>query len=375
MLFWSKLLIGFFRTSAFNAAPVDLLSHNFHRGVESVTKFGQRASKLALNDSQSEFQRILLLGLTDTKIGIYSNYHDNSGESLVLLSSVSSASSNNNNLIEIYLTDSLRAWIRASINDTSGIHVSISPHHFITLSAHEFRFTTCLDSAKSGLRLSREAFKEDQKQYGRPRASCMVALDKSRIDREYQTYGPPKRKQSLGTFILDNLVATGNELRDIHLRAYGGLKKNADWKPDRDLTKPFKEAEKRAKEIQRQGFSGFVDELEIIKAHVVKVREAYRTFWASPSKRGEKKKKSPDFACQFVEGPPEDSILLTADVAAIKASYAYYLSANFALTVAFRELCTIKAIASQHLPVTRSFAEAMSIGASFVRVLAERGDE
>lgn len=203
----------------------------------------------------------------------------------------------------------------------------------------------------------------------------MVAPDKSKpADREYQTYCPPKRKLSLGPFILDNIVATGNELRNKHLRAYGDLKENADWKLDHDLTKPFREAEKKAKEIQQQGFSGFVEELKVIKEHVENVREAYRTFWASPSKRGEKKK-SPDFAYQFVEGPLENLIPLTANVAAIKASYAYHLSAGFALTVAFRDLCTIKAIASQHLPVTRSFAEAMSIGTSFVRVLAERSDE
>lgn len=243
------------------------------------------------------------------------------------------------------------------------------------MNAREFRFTTCLDSAKTGLRLKREVFKEDQKRYGRPRASCMVAPDKSeQIELPYQTHVPPKRNQSLNKFILDTLVATGDALRKQHLCAYDDLKEKADWKVDHDLTRPFKEAEEKAKMIRQQGFGGFVDELEVIKAHVVKVREAYRAFWASPGKRGEKKK-SPDFARQFVEGPSADLVPLTADVGAIKASYAYYLSANFGLTVAFRELCTIKAIASQHLPVTRSFAEAMSIGSSFLRVLAEKGDE
>lgn len=81
MLHWSKLLINFFRTSAFSAQPADLLSCNFHREVESVTAFGERVSKLAADDSQSEFQDVLLLGLMDAKIGIYSNFHDNAGES------------------------------------------------------------------------------------------------------------------------------------------------------------------------------------------------------------------------------------------------------------------------------------------------------
>jgi RNA-dependent RNA polymerase len=243
------------------------------------------------------------------------------------------------------------------------------------MNAPEFRFTTCLDSAKTGLRLGKEAFKEDQKRYGRPRASCMVAPDKSeQTEPTYQTHIPPKRSQSLNKFILDTLVATGNTLRIKHLRAYDDLEEKADWKIDCDLTRPFKEAKEKAEMIQQRGFGGFVDELEVIKAHVVEVREAYRIFWTSTGKRNEKKK-SPDFARQFVEGPSEHLVPLTTDVGAIKASYAYQLSANFALTVAFRELCTIKATASQHLPVTRSFAEAMTIGSSFLRVLAERGDE
>lgn len=237
-----------------------------------------------------------------------------------------------------------------------------------------FRFTTCLDSAKTGLRLRSEIFNQDQKLYGGPRPSCMVAPDDSKpIFSEYQDHSLRKRKPHLGTFILDNLVATGKELRNTHLCAYEGLQEKANWKSDHDLARPFQEAEWKAREVQRQGFKGLVDELEIIKAHVVKVKEAHRMFWASKSRR--EKTKAPDFARQFVEGPPEDLVRLTTKVGAIKASYAYQLSATFALTVAFRELCAVKADASQHLPVTRSFAEAMSIGSSFLRVLAEKGDE
>lgn len=80
MLFFSRLLVEFFQTSAFNPPPEDLLSRNFHLEVESVKTFGQRVSILAANESQSEFLNILLLGLMDTKVGLYSKFHDLAGE-------------------------------------------------------------------------------------------------------------------------------------------------------------------------------------------------------------------------------------------------------------------------------------------------------
>jgi hypothetical protein len=208
----------------------------------------------------------------------------------------------------------------------------------------------------------------------------MVPADKPEYaDSGYQNYSP-ERSRSLDTFILDNLVAAGEALRKKHLRAYDTLRERLDRRPDRDLMRPLEEAHKKAKEIEQRGFSEFVKELELIKAHVEKVRESYRTFWV-PSRKSKdsEKQKSPDFARQFAEGPSEDLIFFTgAEVDTIKASYAYSLpgsSSNFALSVAFRNLCTIKAFASEHLPITRSFAETMSIGSSFLRVLGERGDE
>lgn len=82
MLFWSRLLVEFFQTSAFNAAPADL-SLNFHKQVESVTEFGKRVFSLPASKTQEDFQKILLLGLMDTKVGLYSCFHDNAGELLL----------------------------------------------------------------------------------------------------------------------------------------------------------------------------------------------------------------------------------------------------------------------------------------------------
>jgi hypothetical protein len=76
MMFWSKLLIEHFRNSPFSEPPPDLLTHNFHREIETVVKFSQRVS-LQPSTCQRAFQRVLLSGLDDKKVGLYSKFHDN----------------------------------------------------------------------------------------------------------------------------------------------------------------------------------------------------------------------------------------------------------------------------------------------------------
>jgi len=76
MMFWSQILLEHFRNSAFSEPPADLLTRNFLREVETVVKFSQRVS-LQPSTSQREFQKVLLLGLTDAKVGLYSGFHDN----------------------------------------------------------------------------------------------------------------------------------------------------------------------------------------------------------------------------------------------------------------------------------------------------------
>jgi hypothetical protein len=193
---------------------------------------------------------------------------------------------------------------------TQGLYVWPTCKHIATSAStlsnnYCSRFTTCLDSAKTGLRLTKDAFKEDQKQYGGRRALCMVPADKPEYaDSGYQNYSP-ERSRSLDTFILDNLVAAGEALRKKHLRAYDTLRERLDRRPDRDLMRPLEEAHKKAKEIEQRGFSEFVKELELIKAHVEKVRESHRTFWASPRKsKDSEKKRLPISLASLPKGRP-----------------------------------------------------------------------
>jgi RNA-dependent RNA polymerase len=75
-MFWSKLLVDHFRTSSFSKPPADLFTSNFHREIETVVKFSQRISSQP-STAQREFQKVLMLGFADTKVGLYSNFHDN----------------------------------------------------------------------------------------------------------------------------------------------------------------------------------------------------------------------------------------------------------------------------------------------------------
>jgi RNA-dependent RNA polymerase len=75
-MFWSKLLLEHFKNSAFSEPPADLFTRNFHREVETVVKFSQRVSSQP-STPHRDLQKVLLLGLADTKVGLYSIFHDN----------------------------------------------------------------------------------------------------------------------------------------------------------------------------------------------------------------------------------------------------------------------------------------------------------
>lgn len=77
MLIWAPAIVETFSNSPFTPAPQEFLGNNFEREVESVDAFRERAAALPPGEAQKEFQSILLLGLSDSKVGLYSNFHDN----------------------------------------------------------------------------------------------------------------------------------------------------------------------------------------------------------------------------------------------------------------------------------------------------------
>lgn len=78
MLFWSTALVECFKNSPISEPPAGLFTKIFHHEAETVVQFAHRVSQLPPSMSQLELQRVSSLsGLTDTKVGLLSLFHDN----------------------------------------------------------------------------------------------------------------------------------------------------------------------------------------------------------------------------------------------------------------------------------------------------------
>ncbi|EGO19098.1 hypothetical protein SERLADRAFT_352904 [Serpula lacrymans var. lacrymans S7.9] len=334
-LIWSKPLVDSFKNSPFTEELVGLLNA-FESHVESVMDFDERVVTLSAGQAQKEFQTILLLGLAETKVGLYSKFHD--------------------------------------------------------LAAHKScRFTTCLDSSKTGLRVRSEIFKKDHGAYASKAAYYMKKVETS--DRFLVTNNTTyiTKRHTSEPFILDVIVHEGLKLRDTHLNQYEKRGETLNRKLDKDLCKPFEDAEKRAVNAEKQGFPGLSHNLHEIKEHV----DGVGIFWkrisaqsarereGSPRKNSKHtssqessndnyRKIASEFAkelpfkngCHFSEG----------EIEKIKASYLYACtpyssSPKAAFAAAHADLCNIKAQAARGITFTPQFAESFSITSSTIRVL------
>jgi hypothetical protein len=75
MLNWCKPLVEQCRGSSLCTAPANL-STFFEREVEHVRDFDKRASEFEAKQAQQALQKVLLLGLAETRVGLYSKFHD-----------------------------------------------------------------------------------------------------------------------------------------------------------------------------------------------------------------------------------------------------------------------------------------------------------
>lgn len=239
-----------------------------------------------------------------------------------------------------------------------------------------------MDAQKGGLRFDPVGFKSLRDQYRESRPKCMVPeLEGTYIIADKAE--PAIRSPSLTAFVLDTLVKKGEGLREKHIQVFDNCSSNLVTRHDPDLLKPYREAKQRAAAAaEEDGYYRYNDELEALRQHIDDVYTVHQRFWAkSPCKpaTNQTRKASPSdspsshIALQFANGPEGHSLFRTQNLASIKASYAYTAGTPFfAFSVAFRDLCAIKAEASDHVPTARFISEAMSIRSSFVRVYEER---
>ena len=192
----------------------------------------------------------------------------------------------------------------------------------------------------------------------------------------------PIRPTRLGKFVLDVLLEHGEKIWKNHHAKYEKLKpRSSDLPNDPDLLRPCEEA--------KSGFTNppYSEELEILEQHVRKCRSDWANLGGlarSPvsqnakAKADTKQKQSSAVASirnKFKTGPPPEQIpnLYSLPrgarmVKEIKASLAYKSGEKFALEVAFREICALKAGAhDEEYPVNGKFRDIMVVSSSVAR--------
>ncbi|KAH7911585.1 RNA dependent RNA polymerase-domain-containing protein [Hygrophoropsis aurantiaca] len=336
---WAKDIVKHFKNSSFSEAPGDI-SEAFERQVEQVKDFDKRVSILPNERAQEEFQKVLLLGLAETKVGLYSNFHD----------------------IAVY-----------EHGYSSAIAIRLA-----------YMFTTCLDASKTGLRVKLDVFANHQKAFG----SKFLRYKSSDKYADSDTKIPARRNRVLGPYILDALRAEGERLRVELLREYNQKSSFISRGEDKQLIAPFRAAEVRAQSCTSQGFNGFTENLKTIKDHVRLVYDDWQE--VNGKKRAPAKKRGRgadsgatsaddlylEVARKFAEGPCFEGVVFFSDedIKAIKAAYASVLSTRFAFSVAFSDLCAIKAKSSRTITFIEAFAGTMSIPTAVFRALSQTQD-
>lgn len=193
----------------------------------------------------------------------------------------------------------------------------------------------------------------------------------------------PIRPAGLGKFVLDALLDHGKKIWEDHDLKYEKLRSlTLGRSNDPDLLRPYEEAESSFTSLPCS------DELKILKEHVKKCRSEWarlgeysRTPASTNAKaRADAKQKKGSTIANirnaFVAGPPPESItnLLclypggARMVRETKASYAYSLGEKFALEVAFRDICSLKASSNgDAYPVHGKFKDITAVSPSVAR--------
>ncbi|THH11616.1 hypothetical protein EW145_g546 [Phellinidium pouzarii] len=338
------------------------LRDRFEREVERVSSFLFRVKDMPVQLMERELCKKLLHGLSESKVGLYSQFHDNA----------------------VY-------------------YLGYDHPETIMLA---YMFTTCLDASKTGLRVKGDVFSSDGKAWNMPRPGCMQKSDEQQrnLMSGYNT-AHRSRPKKLGTFVLESLKRSGEALQKAALIEYDNLCDRAERSPrkDPDLVKPYTDAITLAQQIKGTiGVSGFIDELrkveEFVKGlcdqFVTEVGEHHgktrsprknsRTFSSDsmPSTMSSTATKSKlaaikhRFAAKFAEGPSDMMTFWLPETAKdIMASYAYHhasgrggkLAKEFPFAVAHETLCAIKAKKEGIVSSTREFADYTVLHGGLVR--------
>ncbi|TFY77228.1 hypothetical protein EWM64_g6785 [Hericium alpestre] len=323
MITWDQSIVKPFRNHAFVAEPPEI-KDSFESDIKQVTEF----AGLTPSAAQVPLLKALLAGLGDTKVGKYSKFNDNVVYAL-------------------------------GYNHPKAVRLA-------------YMFTTCLDAKKTGLRLKQDVVRADFKEYDAPKPDCMKSDDFSEnevVDNRVSL----RRRRSLPRFVLDSLLATGQELQTMHLQKYAELD---TWhgRPDPDLLSPIEKALAVPNAMIKE-------EVKLIRKHVEASQQGYGRYWTTykpTSKKGKSNRSAALFHDKvrkpYAEGPDVPVVAALSNLDELRASdtYKYAMKEKkekFAFEVAFKALCTIKARAVDSTPMSQQFANIMQMQSAAVRVL------
>ncbi|KAF9011305.1 RNA dependent RNA polymerase-domain-containing protein [Cyathus striatus] len=307
-LIWHPEVVKHFSSKEVTPPPSNL-NECFEREVQTVTQFCQSVEDINCQYFvQAGYISALLLGLTDYKVGIYSNFHECAIE-----------------MLGYDHPDTIRL---------------------------AYTFNTLLDASKTGHTLKSNIYKSDSKRFAPPKV---------------------QNEDTILFRIRQSAEKTRNELQC----RLSNLKQPSLIDDDKDIKKPydtFMELARSALDVHK--FKGFYNEFDLIKQ---RVKAAFEFSCNSVKKKVKQSKKSDDFMVAAARefNAEIHGITLITNVKELKASYAYQLSRSFAFTVAFNELCAIKARCSPGGMVAscRIYDELKTISSSSLRALAKSGDD
>ncbi|KAI0640255.1 RNA dependent RNA polymerase-domain-containing protein [Trametes polyzona] len=342
-------LVADFRNSPLAVQPPNFLKDNFEdQGtIEQVAAVAAKMLEMA-NDPdgrRKKLQNALLSDLSRPLVGAYSMFHENAAY--------------------VHGYDALETIRNA------------------------FMFNTVLDARKSGLKVKDEVYRQDKRKYDRQRPACLSTRSAGAEGDLPSTVLPLTRPANLGTFILDKLLEEGKRMRNEHLSLYDSFTRSHGYqeRPDQELLRLYNQTLLFAQNPAVKEHITLIR--EHVDKHIKRWREAAssssttsRTPARTPRARRrtaaptavESRNKWKELAQSFATGPdlPSDSLLASlGDLDAVKASWAYAQHPRFAWSVAFQTLCRIKAMNQSAVVMTGSFADAMSISSSAVRVFEQ----
>jgi len=241
------------------------------------------------------------------------------------------------------------------------------------------RFTTCLDSRKTGHRVRQDVFAKDAKRYGLGLPECMGKVEtyEWREDRNI------RRNKDLGPFVLESLRDFGKDLASTFLSEYeklGGQPAINRFTTDHHLLGPHQRIVKKLSEMESllgaDGNKFIIEarrELGMIEGHVKKIKSEWPQAFSSRRKNTQNEAIA-DLRRKFVLGPDVLHLSHLGDIPAIRASYAYKeCRANnpkFAFSMAYEDICRIKAQESGGTVLDRELADLMTIPKTAVRTLS-----